>query len=315
MSQFKATGRTDGEQGREDPPHPKATRQENFLLLGGGQPSVLFFLLIDEVHPPEEPSAYSKDSNVNLSKHTPAQERSEQGLTGYLGPRGPVTLTQSKPSPPVHTRQKGSQGSSRGPVPRVLGPPLNHRRPWQSPGPRDARADFLSGPKSPLRRAGIPARERRGCRPPHGGPVPPAEGTAARPLAPSRVPSVGSAGTRSCPTSRPTRRVLGPPSCIRSEAPTGWASGACADLLAVQPSWRPEGLSRPTMTTERSKHSPLPPRDRGGGGSRTLQSSSLAMELSPRRCTGSTPAPSAGARAPAEAAAGRALRAPPRPAR
>lgn len=78
MSQFKATGRSDGEQGSEDPPHPKATRQENFLLLGGGHPSVLFFLLIDEVHPPEEPSAYSKDSNVNLSKHTPAQEHSDR---------------------------------------------------------------------------------------------------------------------------------------------------------------------------------------------------------------------------------------------
>lgn len=110
MSQFKATGRTDGKQGSEDPPHPKATRQENFLLLGGGHPSVLFFLLIDEVHPPEEPSAYSKDSNVNLSKHTPAQEHSDQGLIGYLGPRGPVTLTQSKPSPPGAHQAEGLPG-------------------------------------------------------------------------------------------------------------------------------------------------------------------------------------------------------------
>lgn len=110
----------------------------------------------------------------------------------------------------------------------------------------------------------------------------------------------------------PHQRMLGPPSCIRSEAPAAWASGACADLLAVQPSWRPEGLSRPTMTTERSKHSPPPPERPGRGGA----PGPFSPHPSPWSChragaRGPTPAPSAGARAPAEAAAGRALRAPP----
>lgn len=171
-------------------------------------------------------------------------------------------------------------------MPRVLGPPLNHRRPWQSPGPREARADFLSGPKSPLRRAGIPARECRGCRPPHRGPVPPAEGTAARPPGSLESPQRRPRRNPQLPHLPPHQEDAWPSVLHPLRSPNRLGLGSvcrplgCAAVVEARRVEPPDHDHR-----EIQAQPPSPPRDRGR--SRTLQSSSLAMELSPRRYTGS----------------------------